>query len=125
MLFRASCVLPLLRRPDFFFLQAAVEPLDVTVAFRMMVGRAAVRDAQLREGFQEPGRSELCAIVRGQRQVGLAAAFGQPFQHGLFDCRECVFGPAAVREIPAHDLPRSGSLPGAGVGGAKLRGHPG
>ena len=36
----------ILRRPDFLLLQAAMEPFDVTVAFRVMIRRAAVRDAQ-------------------------------------------------------------------------------
>ena len=31
--------------PDFLFLQAAMEPFDVAVAFRVMVGRASMRDA--------------------------------------------------------------------------------
>ena len=32
------------RRPDFLFLQAAMEPFDVAVAFRVMVSRAPMRD---------------------------------------------------------------------------------
>jgi hypothetical protein len=36
----------ILGSPDFLFLQAAMEPLDVAVAFWMMVGRAAMRDAK-------------------------------------------------------------------------------
>ena len=36
----------ILRRPDFFFLQAAMEPLDIAVAFRVMIGRPPVSDAQ-------------------------------------------------------------------------------
>jgi hypothetical protein len=34
------------RRPDFFFLQAAMESFDVTVAFRMMIRRAPMCDSQ-------------------------------------------------------------------------------
>ena len=34
------------RRPDFLFLQAAVEPFDVAVTFRVMIGRAPMSDAQ-------------------------------------------------------------------------------
>ena len=34
------------RRPDFLFLQTAMEPFDVTVALRVMIRRASVRDAQ-------------------------------------------------------------------------------
>ncbi len=48
--------------PDFLFLQAAMEPFDVAVAFRVMIRRAAMRDAQPVQGLDEPGRSELCAI---------------------------------------------------------------
>jgi hypothetical protein len=36
----------ILGSPDFLFLQAAMEPLDGAVAFWMMVGRAAMRDAK-------------------------------------------------------------------------------
>ncbi len=36
---------PVLVEPDFLFLQAAVEPLDVAVAFRMVVSRAAAAEA--------------------------------------------------------------------------------
>ena len=35
----------ILRRPDFLFFQAAMEPFDVAVAFWVMMRRAAVRDA--------------------------------------------------------------------------------
>jgi hypothetical protein len=57
----------ILRRPDFLFLQAAVEAFDVAVAFRMMVRRAAMRDAQPVQRFDEPGRSELCAVAPRER----------------------------------------------------------
>ncbi len=36
----------ILRRPDFLFFQAAMEPFDVAVAFWVMMRRAAVRDAE-------------------------------------------------------------------------------
>src|ERR1700688_4801435 len=49
----------ILRRPHFLFLQAAMEPFDVAVALRVMVGRATMRDPQPSERLQEPGRSEL------------------------------------------------------------------
>ncbi len=49
--------------PHFFFFQAAVEPFDVAVAFRVMIGRAPMRDPQPVQGLDEPGRSELCAIA--------------------------------------------------------------
>jgi len=44
----------ILRRPDFFFLQAAMEPFDVAVALRVMIGRTPVHDAKPRESFKEP-----------------------------------------------------------------------
>jgi hypothetical protein len=34
------------RRPNFLFLQAAVEPFDLAVAFRVMVRRSTMCDAQ-------------------------------------------------------------------------------
>jgi hypothetical protein len=43
---------PILCRPDFFFIQAAMEPFDVAVDFRVTVRRAAVRDAGNRRGFR-------------------------------------------------------------------------
>ena len=41
----------ILRRPNFLFLQAAVKPFDVAIAFRVMIGRPPVRDAELPERF--------------------------------------------------------------------------
>ena len=35
----------ILVHPDFLLLQAAMEPFDVTVSFRMVIRRSAVRDA--------------------------------------------------------------------------------
>ena len=43
----------ILRRPDFLFLQAAMEPFDVAVAFRVMIGRPPMGDAEPPERFQE------------------------------------------------------------------------
>src|SRR5271168_3097465 len=91
----------ILRRPDFLFLQAAMEPLDVAVAFRVMIGRAAVRDAEPPKRFQEPRRSELCAIVRRECHVRLTAALGQPCQDSLLYRCQRIFGSATMREIPA------------------------
>src|SRR5712671_8064678 len=70
----------ILRRPDFLFLQAAMEPFDVAVALRVMIGRAPVRDAEPPKRFQEARRSELRSIVGGQRHVRRTAALGQPCQ---------------------------------------------
>ena len=44
-----------------------MKAFDIAVAFRVMVCRAPMRDAQPTQGLDEPRRSELCAIVRGQR----------------------------------------------------------
>src|SRR5580698_736034 len=74
----------ILRRPDFLFLQAAVEPFDAAVALRVMIRGAAMRDAQPVQGLDEPGRSELCAIVRGQNQLALATPGRQSVEHSLF-----------------------------------------
>ena len=48
---------PILRRPDFFFLQAAVEPFDVAVAFRVMIRRPPMGDAEPPQRLQEARRS--------------------------------------------------------------------
>jgi hypothetical protein len=58
-----------LRRPDFFFFQSAMEPFDVTVAFWVMIRGPSMGDAEPPERFQEPRRSELCPIVGGQRNA--------------------------------------------------------
>jgi hypothetical protein len=62
-----------------------MDPFDVAVAFRVVIRRAAVCDAEPRERFYKLRRSELCAVVRGQCYVRLAAALGQPFQLRLLD----------------------------------------
>src|SRR6202162_6392069 len=98
---------PILRRPDFLLFQAAMEPFDVAVAFRVMIGRPPMPDAQPPKCFQEPRRSELRYIVRCQPQVCLAASCRKPTPHGLLHRCERVFGPTAMREIPSHDLPRT------------------
>ena len=53
---------PVLRGPDFLFLQAAMEPLDIAVALRVVIGRATVRDAQVTERFHKARRGELSAV---------------------------------------------------------------
>src|SRR5215471_19992605 len=116
------------RRPDFFLLQAAMEPFDVAVAFRMMISRAAMRDAESRQHLHEARRSKLRAIVCGQSQIALAAPCRQAVEHGLFHRIQCFLGATTMRKIPTHDLscaavdhtskpilppapPRSGSCP--------------
>jgi hypothetical protein len=41
----------ILRRPHFFFLQAAMKAFDVTVAFRVIIGRASMGDTQPVQSF--------------------------------------------------------------------------
>ena len=48
----------ILRGPDFFFLQSAVEPVVVAVAFRVMIGRPPMGDAEPAQRLQEARRSE-------------------------------------------------------------------
>ena len=67
----------MLRRPDtpaplsslllraFLLFQAAMEPFDVAVAFRVMIRRTPMCDAEPPERFQEARRSELRSIVGG------------------------------------------------------------
>jgi len=70
---------PILGRPDFLLFQAAMEPFDVAVTFRVMIRRPPMGDAEPPQRFQEARRSELRPVVGGQRQVFLAASLGQPF----------------------------------------------
>jgi hypothetical protein len=65
---------PILRRPDFLFFQAAMEPFDVAVAFGVMIRRAPMRDAEPAQRLQEARGSELRSVVRRQRQDCFAAA---------------------------------------------------
>ena len=44
---------PILRRPDFLFFQAAMEPFDIAVAFRVVIGRAAMRNGEPPQRLQE------------------------------------------------------------------------
>ena len=60
-----------------------MESFDVAVAFRVMIRRPPMGDAEPVERLDEPRRSELCPIVCGHRQASLAAALGQPFDHNL------------------------------------------
>ena len=48
---------PVLRRPDFFFLQAAMKTLDVAVALRVMIRRTPLWDAQPSQRFHKPRRA--------------------------------------------------------------------
>jgi hypothetical protein len=52
----------ILCRPDFLFFQAAMEPFDVAVAFRVMIRRPAMGDAEPLQRLQEARRSELRSI---------------------------------------------------------------
>src|SRR5271169_3270217 len=96
---------PIFGRPDFLFLQAAMEPLDVAVALRVMIRRAPMGDAQPTQRLQEPRRSELRSVVGRERHVRRTTALGQSCEYGLLHCCERVFGPATMRKIPPHDLP--------------------
>src|ERR1700720_977112 len=52
---RGSCFFqaPILRRPDFLLFQAAMEPFDVAVAFRVMIRRPPMSDAEPPQRLQE------------------------------------------------------------------------
>jgi hypothetical protein len=73
----------ILRSPDFLFFQAAMEPFDVAVAFRVVIRRPPVRDAEPPQRLQEARRSELRPVVRRECHARFTAALGQPFQHSL------------------------------------------
>src|ERR1700683_2483754 len=59
----------ILGRPNLLFFQAAMEPFDVAVAFRVMISRPPMSDAEPPQRLQEARRSELRAVVRRQRHV--------------------------------------------------------
>jgi hypothetical protein len=72
---------------------------------------AVVRDARLKPviGLQ---KQDFEIYDQGKKQTisgfsVLAAALGQPFEHGLLDRCQRIFDSATVREIPSHDLPRA------------------
>lgn len=67
-----------------------MEPLDVVVALRMMLGRPPMSHAEPPKRFQETGGSGLRAVVCGERQIHFPAAVGQPGQHGLLDRTQIV-----------------------------------
>jgi len=89
-----------LRGPHFFFLQTAMKAFDITVALRVIIGRASMRDSQPVQSFDETRGSELCSVVGGQGHAGIAAAFWQTLKYGLFDSIEGFFRPTALRQIP-------------------------
>ena len=72
---------PILRRTHFLLLQAALEPLDVAVAFRVMIRRPPMGDAEPPEYLRKAQGSELRPAVRRQRHICLAAALGQSCEH--------------------------------------------
>ena len=88
-------------RPDFFFLQAAMESFDVAVAFRVMIRRTSTRDAQPIQSFHELGGSKLCPIGCGQSEIRSAAALEKWLEHCLLDSIECFsFGQQDERFQP-------------------------
>src|ERR1700694_5679157 len=82
-----------------------MQPFYVTVAFRMIIGRAPMNDSEPVQGFDESRGSELRSVVGGQGHAGIAASLRQTCEHGLFDRIECFLRSASMRQIPAHDLP--------------------
>lgn len=48
-----------------------------------------------------------CVLVRDQRYADLSAASGRRASTACFERIKRFVGPAAMREIPAHDLPRA------------------
>ena len=95
----------ILGRPHFFFLQAAMEPFYVTVAFRMIIGGASMGDPQPIQSFDKARRSELCSVVGGEGHPGIPTAFWQTRKYGLFNGIEGFFRPTTMRQIPTYDFP--------------------
>src|SRR5215475_3504933 len=96
---------PIFRGPDFFFFQAAMEALDVTVALWVVIRRTAVRDAQPCQRLHEPRGSKLGSIIGGQSKFRLPTSRRQPLQHRLFYGIQRLFGPATMGKIPSYDFP--------------------
>ena len=86
------------RGPDFFSLQAAMEPFDVAVAYRVIIRRPSVRDPEPSQCSQKARRSELGSTVGRERHVRCTACSTATWG---------IFGSATVREIPSHNLPRA------------------
>jgi len=93
--------------PRLLFFQAAMEPLDVTVALGMVVSRAPVRDAQLIQSLDITCLSKLGAVVGRQSQTHSTRTERQKLQHSAVDRRQSFFRTAAQTQIPADDLPRA------------------
>src|SRR3981081_3209304 len=89
--------------PHCLFLQAAMEPFDVTVTFRVIIGRASMRNSQPMQCLDEARRSELCSVVCGQGHAGIAAALWQTRKYGLFDGIQGFFRSTTMRQIPTYD----------------------
>ena len=87
----------ILCRPDFFFLQTAMEPFDVAVALGVVIRRPSMRNAQPIQCFDKARRSELRSIVGGQSYTSLATSLGKSPEHGLFDRFQCFFRSATMR----------------------------
>ncbi len=99
----ARCDIPLARLPPLSSFDGTVR---CSCCLPVMIRHPTVCDAEPSECFHKPRRSELRSVVCGQ--VTLAAGCPrQPCQHCLLDRCQRVFGSAAMREIPAHDLPRA------------------
>src|SRR5262249_7780698 len=84
-----------------------MESFDVAVALRVMVGRAAVCDAELRQGLHKPCRSKLRAVVGGQSEIAFSTPRRQTLEHRLFHGVQRFLGPTAMRKVPTHDFPRA------------------
>jgi hypothetical protein len=94
------------RSPDFFFLQAAVEPLDVAVALRMIVGRAWCVMPGCASGSmnrEDVNCGQLLA-VSVRRESGFSTFRWQPIERCLFHGSEPFLDSATVGEILSDDL---------------------
>jgi hypothetical protein len=76
--------------PHLLFFQAAMEPLDITVALGMVVSRAPVRDAQPIQGFDISCGRKLRAVVGRQSQTRSTRTERQSLQHGTVERRSSV-----------------------------------
>ena len=92
---------PILRRPHFFFLQAAMDPFDVAVALRVMIGRAAMGDPEPPQCFQEPRGSELLiSPFWGLNRISVIFAKLNERVPDLRDSAPASAQPKALRNVP-------------------------
>jgi hypothetical protein len=118
----------ILRRPDFFFFQTAMEPFNVAVPLGVMIRRPSMPNSQPVQCFNKARRSELRSIVGGQNRASTACSTASRassvrqrcdrFQLTISLCSSRSHSPGTPS--PLLVLPRSWSCPTARSDWAQL-----